>query len=81
MTITINQSILDKTGTYINGTYHGKQYSGIIESSRVCYGGDVEYRVRLLDMIEVYGDWRSTILVRMEHDKNNYQLIIENSVP
>lgn len=65
----------DKTGTEITGQYYGQSYTGIIESSRVCYGGDVEYRVRLLDMIEVYGEWRSTILVRMNGDKNNYSLI------
>ena len=67
----------DKTGTRIIGQYHGIPYQGIIESSRVCYGNDVEYRVRLLDMIALYGEWRSTILVRREQDQYNYQLVIE----
>jgi|688.fasta_scaffold313345_4 hypothetical protein len=67
-------AVWNLTGTHIKGEYHGIQYNGIIESSRVCYGGDVEYRVRLLDMIEVYGDWRSTILVRKNMDYGKYVL-------
>ena len=71
----------DITGTRITGNYMGKfPYNGIIESSRVCYGGDVQYTVRLLDMIEVFGDWRSTILVKRESDQENYQLIIDEMI-
>ena len=65
----------DKTGTLITGMYHGKPYKGMIENSRVCYGGDVEYKVILDDMIEVYREWRSSILVRREQDKDNYHLL------
>lgn len=65
----------DKTGTMISGKYMGIfPYTGIIESSRVCYGGDVQYTVRLMDMIEVYGDYRSAILVKREKDSDNYNL-------
>ena len=68
----------DKTGTMINGKYMGIfPYHGIIESTRVCYGGDVQYTVKLMDMIEVFGDWRSTILVKRSSDRDNYQLIEE----
>ena len=69
------QADWDKTGTQISGKYLGIfPYSGIIESTRVCYGGDVEYTVRLMDMIEVYGEYRSIILVR-KSDQENYSLV------
>ena len=65
----------DKTGTMITGKYMGMfPYHGIIESARVCYGGDVQYTVKLMDMIEVFGDWRSTILVKRSSDRDNYQI-------
>lgn len=65
----------DKTGTLISGKYMGIfHYTGIIESTRICYGGDVQYTVRLLDMIDVYGDYRSTILVKREKDNADYTL-------
>lgn len=63
-----------KDGKMISGTYCGIPYTGIIESSRVCFGGDIEYRVQLMDMIEVFGEWRSSILVRKEKDENNYTI-------
>jgi len=73
----------DKTGTKITGKYYGKPYTGIIETSRVKHGGDIQYRVRLLDMInmgdEINQDWRSTILVDRESDKETYQLIEETA--
>ena len=67
----------DKTGTMIEGIYCGVSYKGIIESTRVCYGGDVQYTVRLLDIIKVYGDYRSIILVKRGADVENYKLIEE----
>lgn len=71
----------DKTGTRIIGSYCGHEYTGIIEHSRVKYGGDVQYRVRLLDMInmgdEINHDWRSIILVDCVDDAGSYQLIEE----
>ena len=65
----------DKSGSRINGTYHGIPYTGIIENSRVKYGGDVEYRVALMDMIEVFGEWRSTVLIDRDGNHGKYQLI------
>ena len=71
----------DKTGTKIKGNYLGEiPFTGMIENSRIKYGGDIEYRVRLLDMIEVYGDWRSVILIDREEDKDHYELIIEETI-
>ena len=65
----------DKTGSMITGKYMGLfHYHGIIESTRICYGGDVQYTVRLLDHIEVYGDYRSTILIKREKDKDYYTI-------
>lgn len=70
----------DKTGSMIVGSYMGIfPYRGIIESTRVCYGGEVQYTVRLLDHIEVYGDYRSTILVKRDKDMQDYT--IEPSEP
>lgn len=66
----------DKTGIKITGKYLGEfPYEGIVESTRVCYGTDLEYRVRLLDMIEVYGGWKSTLLIRKDADSENYILV------
>ncbi len=64
----------DLTGRMISGSYHGIQYRGIIESTRVCYGTDLVFRVQLLDHIEVFGEWRSVILVQQDADKENYVL-------
>ena len=68
------QSSWDLSGRMISGRYHGIPYRGIIETTRVCYGTDLEFRVRLLDHIEVFGEWRSAILVRKNADKDNYLL-------
>ena len=66
----------DKTGEMIAGRYMGIfPYTGIIDSTRICYGGDVQYTIRLMDMIEVYGDWRSVILVKRESDKADYEIL------
>ena len=73
--MTIQQPSWDKTGTMINGKYMGIfPYRGIVESTRVCYGTDLQYTVRLLDHINVYGDVRSTILVKRDKDINDYNL-------
>lgn len=66
----------DKTGAMIEGKYMGIfPYKGIVESTRVCYGTDLQYTVRLLDHIEVYGDMRSTILVKRDKDMMDYTLL------
>jgi hypothetical protein len=64
----------DFSGRMISGNYHGIPYRGIIETTRVCYGTDLVFRVQLMDMIEVFGEWRSVILVQKEKDKENYIL-------
>jgi hypothetical protein len=64
----------DFSGRMISGKYHGIPYRGIIETTRVCYGTDLVFRVQLMDMIEVFGEWRSVILVQQERDKENYEL-------
>lgn len=64
----------DLSGRMISGRYHGIPYRGIIETARVCYGTDLVFRVRLLDHIEVFGEWRSDILVRKDADKDKYIL-------
>jgi hypothetical protein len=64
----------DLSGRMISGKYHGIPYRGIIETTRVCYGTDLVFRVQLMDMIEVFGEWRSVILVQQEKDKENYIL-------
>ena len=64
----------DLSGRMTSGRYHGIPYRGIIETTRICYGTDLEFRVRLLDHIEVFGEWRSDILVRKDADKDKYIL-------
>lgn len=71
------QADWDRTGTMIEGIYCGVPYKGIVESTRVCYGGDVQYTVRLLDIIEVFGDYRSIILVnRKDFDIEHHRFIV-----
>lgn len=69
----------DKSGTKIKGNYLGLvPYVGIIEKTRVKYGGNLEYQVALMDLITVFGDWRSTILIDNVKDQNNFELLIDN---
>jgi hypothetical protein len=56
----------DKSGTRISGTYYGIKYQGIIESTRVKYGGGIQYRVILDTPIMVYGDEREALLISKE---------------
>jgi len=72
-----------RIGTRIVGRYYNKPYKGIVEAARVMSGGDIQYTVRLLDMInmgtEEDHDWRSTILVQFERDAEKYQFIEESA--
>ena len=74
--MTIQQPSWDKTGTMITGYYMGTfPYDGIIESTRVCYGGDIQYTVTLNNPICVFGDMRSTILVRRDKDIMDHHIL------
>jgi hypothetical protein len=54
----------DLTGERINGLYMGLfPYTGIVESSRVKYGGDVQHTVVIDEPITVFGAVRERILV------------------
>lgn len=64
----------DLTGKSISGLYYNNKYSGVITHTRVCYGGDVQYRVQLNTPITVYGDIREVIFVRKEEDSGNYEV-------
>jgi hypothetical protein len=51
-------------GQRINGLYMGLfPYSGLVENSRVKYGGDVQHTVVVDEPFKVYGEVRERILV------------------
>ncbi len=64
-----------KRGCKVVGNYYGHKYSGIVEEGRVCYGGDIEYRVKLDKMINVFGEWRTVILVKKMADFEKYKFV------
>ena len=54
----------DLTGKRINGLYMGLfPYSGLVEESRVKYGGEVQHTVIVDEPFKVYGAVRERILV------------------
>ena len=54
----------DLTGDRVNGMYMGLwPYSGLVTESRVKYGGDVQYTVKLDEPIKAYGSVRDVVLV------------------
>ena len=54
----------DLTGDRVNGLYMGLfPYSGLVTESRVKYGGDVQYTVKVDEPFKVYGAVRDTVLV------------------
>lgn len=54
----------DLTGKRINGIYMGLfPYSGLVEESRVKYGGKVQHTVVVDEPFKVYGEVRDRILV------------------
>ena len=69
---------LDKTDTKISGIYYGNRYNGIIERTTVMGDGNVQYHVRLQNMINVgtekNHDYRSLILIDHEKDYGKYVL-------
>ena len=72
----IMQPSWDKTDSYIKGNYMGIfPYTGIVVSTRVCFGGDVQFTVKLTEDISVYGDIRDTILVKQNKDFADYQFV------
>jgi len=54
----------DLTGQRINGLYMGLfPYSGLVEESRVKYGGTVQHTVVVDEPFKVFGSIRERILV------------------
>ena len=54
----------DLTGKRINGLYMGLfPYSGLVEESRVKYGGTVQHTVVVDEPFKVFGSIRERILV------------------
>lgn len=54
----------DLTGDRVNGLYMGLfPYSGLVTESRVKYGGDVQYTVKVDEPFKVYGTVRDVVLV------------------
>ena len=54
----------DLTGERINGLYMGLfPYTGLVEESRVKYGGDVQHTVVVDEPFKVFGAVRERILV------------------
>jgi hypothetical protein len=54
----------DLTGERVNGLYMGLfPFSGLVTESRVKYGGDVQYTVKVDEPFKVYGDMREVVLV------------------
>lgn len=54
-----------RNGQRIRFVYSGddRVYSGVVERSRVKYGGVVQHSVRLDDPVIIYGTERETLLV------------------
>jgi len=53
----------DRTNQVVRGEYMGIPYRGVIGSSRVKHGGEIQHVVDLFDDIAVFGDVRSAILI------------------
>jgi hypothetical protein len=55
----------DRTGQIVEGAYLGSIfYKGIVDSSRVTYGGTVQHDIALLEPIKVLGTMRDSIVVK-----------------
>lgn len=51
-------------GLKVSGSYLGRfPYTGVVESSRVKYGGSVQHTVRVDEPFAVYGQVRDRLLV------------------
>lgn len=53
----------DRSNQVIQGLYMDVEYRGVVKSSRVKYGGDVQHTVDLIDTITVHDVEREIILV------------------
>lgn len=53
----------DRSNQLIQGLYMDVEYRGVVKSSRVKYGGDVQHTVDLIDTITVHDVEREIILV------------------
>jgi hypothetical protein len=63
-----------KDGKQIHGKYYGTPFYGIISSTRVCYGTDIQYTVQCTPPIVHNGEQRDRILVRKEKDHGNFEI-------
>jgi hypothetical protein len=58
----------DYTGLRVTGKYMGEfAISGLVESSRVAYGGEVKHTVVLDEPITVYGALRERVILEMPY--------------
>lgn len=54
----------DNTGKEVSGIYIGQfPFTGIVQSSRVKYGGKVSNTIKVYQPFEVYGEIREVVLV------------------
>jgi hypothetical protein len=57
-----------KDGSTIRGEYCGELVVGVVEESRVKYGGKVQYRVRLDEPIQLRWRTEPTYVVLLDED-------------
>lgn len=64
-----------KDGQRVYGNYHGHPVQGIVESSRVKYGGKVQYTVNLDTPVQM--PWRSELTTRvlLDHTELNGEAV------
>lgn len=53
----------NRTNQVVSGIYMGIPYQGVVASSRVKYGGEVQHTVDLFNPIIVHGDERDCVLL------------------
>jgi hypothetical protein len=62
----MNYAQWDLTGLRIHGQYLDLDVAGIVESSRVAYGGSIKHTVVLDEPLNVYGTMRERVIVNHE---------------
>jgi hypothetical protein len=62
----MNYAQWDLTGLRIHGHYLDLDVAGIVESSRVAYGGSIKHTVVLDEPLNVYGTVRDRVIVNHE---------------
>jgi|688.fasta_scaffold1005931_3 hypothetical protein len=64
--VKMNYDQWDLAGLHIRGQYLDFDVSGIVESSRVAYGGNVKHTIVLDKPLNVYGAIRDRVIVNHE---------------